>query len=36
MIAVIRATQDLERLRAWLDTAATADSLDAFRQAAGL
>jgi hypothetical protein len=35
MIAVIRATQDLERLEAWLDTAATADSLDAFRQASG-
>ncbi len=34
--AAIRAVQDLERLRNWIHAAATAASLDAFRQAAGL
>jgi hypothetical protein len=34
--SAIRAVQDLERLRNWLHAAATAASLDAFRQAAGL
>lgn len=36
MVSAIRAMKDLGRLGAWLDAAATADSLDAFRQAAGL
>jgi hypothetical protein len=35
MESAIRAA-DLQRLEAWLDAAATADSLEAFRQAAGL
>jgi hypothetical protein len=34
--SAVRATADLERLRTWLDTALAADSLEAFRQAAGL
>jgi hypothetical protein len=36
MEATVRATVDLERLGSWLDLAVTTDSLDAFRQAAGL
>jgi hypothetical protein len=36
MLAAIRATTDLERLHQWLDLALTVDSLDSFRQAAGL
>lgn len=36
MEAIIRATVDLERLGSWLDLATTSNSLDAFRQAAGL
>jgi hypothetical protein len=36
MQAAIRAATDLPRLEGWLDVAATADSLEAFRQAAGL
>jgi hypothetical protein len=34
--SVIRAASDLQRLREWLRLASTADSLDAFRQAAGI
>ena len=36
MAARIRAVADLEQLRRWFDLAFTADSLDAFRQVAGL
>jgi hypothetical protein len=36
LLARIRATTDLTRLRTWFKFAVTADSLDAFRQAAGL
>jgi hypothetical protein len=36
LIAAIRATPDLERLRQWFDLAWTAASLSDFRQAAGL
>jgi hypothetical protein len=36
MEAAFRATVDLERLGSWLDLAVTTDSLDTFRQAAGL
>jgi hypothetical protein len=35
-IAAIRATTDVEHLRRWFDLALEADSLAAFRQAAGL
>jgi hypothetical protein len=34
--AAIRATSNREQLRSWLLSAVKADSLDAFRQAAGL
>jgi hypothetical protein len=34
--AAIRATKDLQRLQQWFDLAWTADSLEAFRQAAGI
>jgi hypothetical protein len=34
--AAIRSTTNLEQLQKWLDLAVTADSLDAFRQTAGL
>ncbi len=36
MVAAIQRTTDLERLRHWIDLAFAADSLDAFRQAAGI
>jgi hypothetical protein len=36
MVAAIQAMRDLARLEAWVDAAVTADSLEAFRQAAGL
>jgi hypothetical protein len=36
MAATIQATTDLGRLQSWFDLAFAADSLDAFRQAAGL
>jgi hypothetical protein len=35
-VAAIRATVDVERLETWLDVAATADTLESFRQTAGL
>jgi hypothetical protein len=36
MESTIRATADVQRLQAWLDAALAADSLEAFRQAAGI
>lgn len=36
VISAIRGTEDLEQLRHWVDSACSADSLDASRQAAGL
>ncbi|HEY7154570.1 MAG TPA: hypothetical protein VH575_11470 [Gemmataceae bacterium] len=36
MEVAIRTTVDLERLGSWLDLAVTTNSLDAFRQTAGL